>query len=699
MEVTNETLRQMIIEVLGDLSSHLENSSGTPRGAELVTDLDTIKNVLSLPGVKYDDNPVTNDAAKATVYVQIPYSILSDALAAMKQATSQATTAAGSVDDAVQSAEDAAALANTAASSANTAASNADTAREQIVTNEQTRQSNELTRQTNEATRSSNEQTRQANEQARTSQEALRVTAEGTRSSNEDTRRQNEQTRVSQEQERQTNEQTRQQQEQERQTNTATAISNAETATEEAEKVNCELDGMTVTVTNRNGIAQSVNIGFEVYRTYASVVAMNADAENVLNGKFVMIATTDTTSEENARLYVKNSSGGFTFLSDLDQASSSAWADWLNNKKPEIDARIATADQDHAQAATDHATATTDHTQAQGDHSTAEGDHSTAATDHVTADTDHTRAEGDHTTATTDHSTATQDHTIADNDHTQAESDHSRAETDHTTAGDDHSTAGTDHTRAETDHSTADSDHTRAGDDHDESVTQSQYAKKQGDYAKNMADHPAYIADGTDGDANYWYTWDYAEQAYVKDAYAKGDDLHYDEMNQQEKEELAQTVLEALVFDSTPTANSVNPVTSQGIKSYVDNMVSTATADFRGTFLTQEAMDAVTADRNDYCYLVTTDEAGNTIFNRYKWVEAQGETTAHWVFEFSLNNPSFTTTEWAAIQSGITTAHVQKVTALPTAEELTVALAGKQDAITFEDTATATEKWSSFSYE
>jgi len=91
------------------------------------------------------------------------------------------------------------------------------------------------------------------------------------------------------------------------------------------------------------------------------------------------------------------------------------------------------------------------------------------------------------------------------------------------------------------------------------------YAQTQGDYAKNMADHPAYIGDGTNGDLNFWYVWNYATQQYVKDIYAKGDDLHYDEMTQQEKEDLAQTVLSTLAFDDEPTEDSRNPVTSGGI--------------------------------------------------------------------------------------------------------------------------------------
>jgi hypothetical protein len=110
-----------------------------------------------------------------------------------------------------------------------------------------------------------------------------------------------------------------------------------------ANAVNAVLSGMTVTITDRSGVSRSTDIGFEIYHTYVSVSVMNADAANVPQGKFVIIATTDTTSADNAKLYCKNSQGGFTFLSDLDQASSAAWADWLNNKKPAIEAATSAA--------------------------------------------------------------------------------------------------------------------------------------------------------------------------------------------------------------------------------------------------------------------------------------------------------------------------------------------------------------------
>lgn len=324
------------------------------------------------------------------------------------------------------------------------------------------------------------------------------------------------------------------------------AATRANTAATGAEKVDATLVGMTITITDRNGTSVSTNIGFDIYRTYSSVAQMNADAPNVPEGKFVMIATTDPTDPENARLYGKNSQGSFTFLSDLDQASSAAWADWLDNMKPAIeqatdnanaaagrvDDVIEVADADHTRAESDHGTATQDHT-------TAQGDHTTAVQDHAQASSDHTRAETDHTTASTDHTVATEDHI---------------------TAGEDSDLAAQDHSTAVGDHAIAASDHTQAGTDHTESVTATTNANTQANRAKEWADHPPYIADGTQahpGDLNYWYIWNDVTDTYVKSPYAKGDDLHWDEMTPEEKQALAQSVLEQLVFATEETCEDI----------------------------------------------------------------------------------------------------------------------------------------------
>lgn len=58
--------------------------------------------------------------------------------------------------------------------------------------------------------------------------------------------------------------------------------------------------------------------GFEIVQTYASISAMNADKDNIQEGKFVMIASS-TEDEDNAKLYVKGPSA-FSFVSDLSGA-------------------------------------------------------------------------------------------------------------------------------------------------------------------------------------------------------------------------------------------------------------------------------------------------------------------------------------------------------------------------------------------
>ena len=100
-------------------------------------------------------------------------------------------------------------------------------------------------------------------------------------------------------------------------------------------------------------------------------------------------------------------------------------------------------------------------------------------------------------------------------------------------------------------------------------------------------------------------------------------------------------------------------------KNFVNSSISTATADFKGTYNSLQELEQVTANANDYAFVVATDAAGNTVYKRYKWVEGAG-----WTFEYDLNNSSFTAAQWAAIQSGITAALVTKLSDLPTNAEL-----------------------------
>lgn len=94
-------------------------------------------------------------------------------------------------------------------------------------------------------------------------------------------------------------------------------------------------------------------------------------------------------------------------------------------------------------------------------------------------------------------------------------------------------------------------------------------------------------------------------------------------------------------------------------KDYVNEAVRESAADFKGTYDTLQELEAVTADKNDYGYVVHTDASGNNIYDRYMY------TGTEWVFQYSISSPVFSASEWAAIRSGINTELVAKLTALP----------------------------------
>ena len=82
-------------------------------------------------------------------------------------------------------------------------------------------------------------------------------------------------------------------------------------------------------------------------------------------------------------------------------------------------------------------------------------------------------------------------------------------------------------------------------------------------------------------------------------------------------------------------------------KNFVNSSISTATAEFRGTVENLEELNNLTADINDYAFYKHKDENGNTVFDRYKFIDK-------WEYEYTLNNSSFTAEQWATINSGLT---------------------------------------------
>lgn len=128
-------------------------------------------------------------------------------------------------------------------------------------------------------------------------------------------------------------------------------------------------------------------------------------------------------------------------------------------------------------------------------------------------------------------------------------------------------------------------------------------------------------------------------------------------------------------------------------KLFVNSSISTNTADFKGTYdITTDLSDDIsnlssaiatagysTPNNNDYCFVITEDNAGNTIYDRYKYTVVNN--VGSWDFEYSLNNSSFTSDQWGSISSGITSSLVSKLSALPNNSDLSSSISGKQDSL------------------
>lgn len=90
---------------------------------------------------------------------------------------------------------------------------------------------------------------------------------------------------------------------------------------------------------------------------------------------------------------------------------------------------------------------------------------------------------------------------------------------------------------------------------------------------------------------------------------------------------------------------------------FVNSSIATNTATFRGTYNSLAELEAYAGekDNNDYAFVIEIDAAGNTLYNRYKYVDNK------WTFEYTLNNSSFTEAQWAAINSGITDSIIETI--------------------------------------
>jgi hypothetical protein len=145
-------------------------------------------------------------------------------------------------------------------------------------------------------------------------------------------------------------------------------------------------------------------------------------------------------------------------------------------------------------------------------------------------------------------------------------------------------------------------------------------------------------------------------------------------------------------------ASSQNKLATE---SFVNSSIATNTATFRGTFneivdlhLTTAATRAEIAaelasvisgaDNNDYAFVqIPANDATPTEIARVERYKYNGTV---WGFEYVLNNSGFTSQQWDAINSYITSDLVTKLIGLPTSAELTALLNGKQAVIADLDT-------------
>lgn len=120
--------------------------------------------------------------------------------------------------------------------------------------------------------------------------------------------------------------------------------------------------------------------------------------------------------------------------------------------------------------------------------------------------------------------------------------------------------------------------------------------------------------------------------------------------------------------------SEASPSNQLADKAFVEDLVSTNSATFRGTYDTLAELQQQDADTNDYGFVRDSDSAGNSIFKRYKY------NGSAWIFEYDITNIRFTQAQQNAIDSGITSNLVDKLNALPNNTVLTNSIADAKKA-------------------
>lgn len=128
------------------------------------------------------------------------------------------------------------------------------------------------------------------------------------------------------------------------------------------------------------------------------------------------------------------------------------------------------------------------------------------------------------------------------------------------------------------------------------------------------------------------------------------------------------TTIEGKIPSAASTSNQLAD------KNFVNSSVATNTANYISDngepFSSLADLEAYSGPltNNDYAFVVGTDSAGNTTYTRYKY----NATTQTWAEEYVLNNSSFTSTQWDAINSGITSGDVSKLSGIEAGAQVNV---------------------------
>lgn len=105
--------------------------------------------------------------------------------------------------------------------------------------------------------------------------------------------------------------------------------------------------------------------------------------------------------------------------------------------------------------------------------------------------------------------------------------------------------------------------------------------------------------------------------------------------------------------------------TDKAVAEFVNSSIATNTANYISNngepFTSVEQLEAYSGPvtNNDYAFVTGIDSEGNTYYDRYK--ATVNDSSVTWSLEYRLNNSSFTSAQWSAINSGITSALVAKI--------------------------------------